>query len=144
MMDENPPDFECTMCGECCKHLSDECIVILFAQDIARISLRLNMDIASFRHHYVRSDKLIVGDGLWFPIDVVRDNNGHCVFLMDDNQCSIHDFKPIQCVRSPFGFFWDPSGQHQFECVKKANVSIDWTSYKLDKEIIDLIVNNKL
>ncbi len=131
------------MCGECCKHLSDEYVVILFPQDIVRISSRLNMDEASFRQRYVRSDKLTIGNGLWFPIDVVRDINGRCVFLLDDNRCSIHDFKPVQCLRSPFGFFWDSSIHNQFECVRKANVPIDWTSYELDKKLIDLIVNRK-
>jgi len=142
-MDENPPSFECTMCGECCKHLSDEYVVILFPQDIARISACLNMDIVSFRQRYVHSDKLIVDDGLWFPIDVVRHNNGRCVFLLDNNRCSIHDFKPIQCARGPFGFFWSPSRQYHFECVRKANVPSDWTSHELDKELIDLIVNGQ-
>lgn len=143
MDEENPPGFECTMCGECCKHLSDEYVVLLFPQDITRISSRLNMDIASFRQRYVRSDKLIIDDCLYFPIDVVRDNNGRCVFLLDDNRCSIHDFKPIQCARGPFGFFWDPSQQHHFECVRKANVHSDWNSCQLDKALIELIVNGQ-
>ncbi len=142
-MDENPAGFECIMCGECCKHLSDEYVVILFPQDIARISSRLDMDIASFRQRYIRLDRLIIDDGLWFPIHVIKDNNSRCPFLLDDNRCSIHDFKPIQCARAPFGFFWDSSIHNQFECVRKADVPIDWTSYGLDKELIDLIVNEK-
>jgi Fe-S-cluster containining protein len=142
-MDKNPPSFECTMCGECCRRLSDEDVVILFPQDIARISSRLDMDIASFRQRYVRSDRLIIDDDLWFPIDVIKDSNGRCPFLLDNNLCSIHDFKPIQCARAPFGFFWDSSIHNQIECVRKADVPIGWTSYELDKELIDLIVNNK-
>ena len=141
MLDENSLGFECTMCGECCKHLSDEYVVLLFPQDIAHISSSLNIDTVTFKQRYVRSDKLILDDDLDFPIDVLKVDKGRCVFLLDDNRCSIHDFKPIQCARGPLGFFWNPSQQHHFECVKKVNLPNDWNSYQLDKELIDLITN---
>ncbi len=64
-----------------------------------------------------------------------------CPFLTYENKCSIHDAKPIQCARGPYGFFYQ-KGVYNYDCMKHINDE-NWTSDHFDSEIIDLIKREK-
>jgi Fe-S-cluster containining protein len=93
-------DFKCTQCGDCCKWLG---FVYLTDEDIERLARNLtNNDVARFIELFGSRNgprsgkkKLVLRD---------REGTNICVFLDDDNKCTINDIKPDQCRKYPTGY----------------------------------------
>ncbi|MEC9400840.1 MAG: YkgJ family cysteine cluster protein [Myxococcota bacterium] len=86
--------FECTQCGACCKNPG----VILFTpQDILRVSTFLNFTPEAFKARYLK----FYDAGQW-SIDVGPQQP--CVFLDEEDRCSIQEVKPWQCSAYPFWY----------------------------------------
>ncbi len=84
--------FECTGCGDCCHRPG---LVLLTPVDVLRIADACQMTPDAFRTRYA----LYSDEGLWV-LDVGDD--APCVFLDDEDRCSIHAVKPWQCAAYPF------------------------------------------
>ena len=84
-------EFECKMCGKCCKW---EGVVVLKPSDIKRLSVTKSMDKDAFLKKYAEHD----GDNF-----VLKNKEGStaCVFLNDNDKCSVFSYKPKQCADFP-------------------------------------------
>jgi Fe-S-cluster containining protein len=90
--------FKCRKCGSCCKNG----IVILYPEDINRISNYLSLTKIDFINYYYVKEKIIDLGGLKV---LYLDNSKECIFLDQDNLCSIHSVKPLQCIFGPQKYF---------------------------------------
>lgn len=79
--------IDCLECANCCKTTSP----IFRDVDIKRISKSLRLKEAQFISSYLHMDK----DG-----DFVL-NQSPCVFLGDDNKCTIYEIRPLACREYP-------------------------------------------
>ena len=91
--------FSCTRSGKCCKSQGEPGFVALNSEDIERLEKHLGKprssfavaaDFSSFRYQKETHAR-------W----VLKDTHPQCSFLVD-NQCSIHEVKPLQCRTWPF------------------------------------------
>ena len=80
--------IDCLQCARCCKRFSPR----FKTPDIKRISKLLGMKEGAFIEKYLRIDE----DG-----DYVL-HSTPCVFLGEDNRCSIYEDRPSDCRRFPF------------------------------------------
>jgi len=84
--------FECQPdCASCCK-ISDG-FVFLTDKEAVKIAKALDLSESEFLQHFTR----IIDD----QICLVDRDNEYCVFL-EDNMCTIYDFRPAQCRTYPF------------------------------------------
>ena len=129
--------FECTKCGDCCKGFSEEEGVVLFPFEINHLAVNLGISEEEFKARFCTSKNIeIEGKQVCF-FYLKYDKDGACLFL-ENNACSIHAFKPLQCQRGPFGFFWD--GRIQFECMKKTRIPKNWNTELEDIELVKLML----
>ena len=91
--------FRCDQCGECCKDRAD---ILLSPFDLCRISKALEEPLPDAMDKY---GFLFLGETSKFPLVslVMREDNGRCPFLNDDNRCGIHMYKPSVCALFPLG-----------------------------------------
>ena len=87
--------FRCTACGECCKRPG---FVSLTPLEGHRIAKRILGDDATAQSLMGRLWELDPDGTL--RIDV--GDNAPCPLLGDDDQCTVHDIKPMQCATYPF------------------------------------------
>jgi Fe-S-cluster containining protein len=109
--------FQCTRCGKCCS--DPKTFVNLTYLDILRIKKGLKADIQELlkyvgfytfenqnmqelMEHMVYSP-VETEKGLAF-IGILRKDNGRCIFLNEDNTCSIYEWRPRICQTFPFTF----------------------------------------
>lgn len=85
--DEVFQEIDCLSCANCCKTTSP----IFRDVDIERLSKRLKVAPAEFVDLYLKMDH--EGDY------VLR--SSPCVFLMDDNKCSVYEDRPKACREYP-------------------------------------------
>ncbi|NQT06361.1 MAG: YkgJ family cysteine cluster protein [Candidatus Omnitrophica bacterium] len=83
-------DFQCLVCGECCKWPG---FVYISEDDVARMSRHLSLKEFDFVNRYAE----IVHRP---RLNLKTKENGECIFL-DDKVCAIHAAKPIQCATFP-------------------------------------------
>ena len=114
---------DCTVCANCCKTMTP----IFTKDDIARISLHMNMSENEFFEHYLE-----IEEDTGSTVNKVLP----CVFLID-NKCSIYDVRPIDCAefphhnKRPFDDYNDTFIQNVFRCpatyelVKKLKTRIE-------------------
>jgi len=87
-------ELDCLQCANCCKSIPP----IITKADAKRISKLLNLSLSDFEAKYLITDE----DG-----DTVL-NSSPCVFLQDDNKCSIYHYRPKACSAYPH------TGHHEF------------------------------
>lgn len=80
-------EIDCLKCANCCKTTSP----IFRDVDIERLSKRLKITHSAFAENYL----LLDGDG-----DYVL-KSSPCVFLQDDNKCSVYEDRPKACREYP-------------------------------------------
>lgn len=78
---------DCLECANCCKTTSP----IFRDVDIKRIAKRLRMSVGGFIDQYLRIDE---------DNDYVL-KSSPCIFLGNDNKCSIYDDRPLACREYP-------------------------------------------
>lgn len=131
-----PPGFRCTQCGDCCCGFSADVGVLLFPEDIEQLSHGLGVSKATFLGEYTRG---LASALLGTPrLPALVHEEGRCVFLTGEGRCGIHAFKPTQCRRTPFSFFWD--GERSYECMKGVPIPEDWTSVDLDRDLVQCLL----
>lgn len=85
--------FECTVCGRCCHARGEVAQVYANRRERQALADFLGIEAEVFDARYTQQDE----DGHL----TLRFEDGHCVFLKDD-QCSVHEAKPVQCRTWPF------------------------------------------
>lgn len=80
-------DIDCLSCANCCKTTSP----IFRDVDILRLSKRLRTSTSEFIEKYLKMDH---------ENDYVL-KSSPCVFLMDDNKCSVYEDRPLACKEYP-------------------------------------------
>lgn len=87
--------FECTQCGDCCT--GEPGYVWVDEQEIVALARRMEMDVDTFEHRFVRS----VGPRK----TLVEYPDGDCIFLDPETRgCTVYGQRPVQCRTWPF---WD-------------------------------------
>jgi len=82
--------FKCTKCGDCCRWDGE---VRITQDDGRRLSEHLDVDTEDFYSQFCKeiSGKKFLKN---------KKNKTDCIFL-EDNECSVHEFKPEQCASYP-------------------------------------------
>jgi Fe-S-cluster containining protein len=130
----NPPGFVCTACGVCCESFTDDHGVVLFAADVERLAAHLGLVPEAFvARHCART--LEPAPGL--SVHVLAHRGGACVFLDGDKRCAVHEAKPEQCRRGPFGFFWD--GERKYPCMSEPGIHMaGWSTEAWDRTLVQI------
>ena len=79
--------IDCLSCGNCCKTSPP----LMEEEDIKRISKHLKISKKAFKRKYILED--INGEKSMINVP--------CVFLEDDNSCSIYEIRPKACAGYP-------------------------------------------
>ena len=79
--------IDCLSCANCCKSSPP----LIEPEDINRIAKHLSISKKQFKKKYVLED--VNGDLSFITVP--------CVFLLEDNSCSIYDVRPSACRRYP-------------------------------------------
>lgn len=95
---DEPFQFHCTQCGDCCRERED---ILLTARDLFRIALKLKMEPLEVVKQYGES---YVGSPSRLPIVRLRPLGPlkQCS-LLKNNKCLVHDAKPGVCAMFPIG-----------------------------------------
>lgn len=140
-MSEIISGFVCTKCGKCCCGFSESKGVILFPEDLDRISNKLNVSLELFKTEYCTSRKLITEKKtltLYYLLHV----NGRCIFLDHSNLCNIYELRPLQCQKGPFYFLWEGQKSFDYECMKDVKVPENWSTDDEDFKLIATLFND--
>lgn len=121
-MEYPPPGFTCKKCGMCCRGFSEERGVIIWPSDSDRIADKINMPTESFLKTYCYPKEIELKKGK-VMVHLLKNSDGACVFLSNENLCLIHSFKPVQCAKTPFDFFWDDYQVPGYECMGNVDLS---------------------
>jgi hypothetical protein len=79
--------IDCLDCARCCQGIP----ALLTATDVRRISTKIGCSSAQFYDLYLQQDE----DNDWVF------EQTPCVFLLEENQCSIYEFRPKACRSYP-------------------------------------------
>ena len=102
---------DCTGCTDCCCYGMRDTI-ILDPYDIYMLEKGLNTTFTKLLSDEVI--KLNVVDGVLLPnLKMQKDTNG-CIFLNEDDRCSIHDYRPGICRLFPLGRIYNDTGFDYF------------------------------
>lgn len=129
-------NFNCTKCGQCCRNLSDNRIVILFPGEAEKISMHLYGSPS----HKNRFSKPVRIEKIETTLLKIRDNGGNCVFLLANDQCGIHDTKPYQCLHSPQSFMTEHAVD--YPCITSEQIA-ETNSHDRDVEVFRNLFINK-
>lgn len=134
-MDYSRLNLECSKCGKCCCGFSEDKGVILFPDDITRIANELNISSEIFKTKYCYSRKLITKKKI-LKLLFLNNIGDRCIFLNKHNLCMIYEFKPIQCQKAPFYFFWDEKERFNYDCARYTKVPENWSTDDEDFKLI--------
>ena len=125
---------KCVGCGNCCKKRA---IDITFS-DILRWSDQKRWDI--LREVYYIDNYPQKGQGGFYiekSLKKKEDLNRQCPFLMDENECSIHDTKPSGCKDAPLAY------KEFKECLVFEKTSDSVVSAMVKKQTQDIMAAKK-
>ncbi len=102
---------ECESCGgNCC--IGESGYIWINKLEIEALSKHLNLDVDKFVSIYL--NKI----GYKYSIKEVKlaqDNFACCFFDLDKRQCSIYEYRPIQCRTFPFWDYFKKNRKEVFE-----------------------------
>jgi Fe-S-cluster containining protein len=103
-------DYECTQCGKCC---SIPWEIPLKEDDIQRIR---SVDWSESKSELKGQPLIVARKSSPDLMTLQREENGKCVFLLEDNRCLIHaerglEYKPQACQQFPYVFTDTPKGK---------------------------------
>jgi Fe-S-cluster containining protein len=88
--DEVWKQIDCLTCGHCCRTLQ----IVVDDKDIGRLAKRLEMTAQQFSQQYVAEDK--------GPDPALYLKSTPCMFLGEDNRCSVYEDRPQACKDYPY------------------------------------------
>jgi len=118
---EDKVQFQCTRCGECCRHVKDG--VMLDVLDAFRLTryLRKTGDVNEIEDVLLKyAHAQYIAEGVKLPIFLLNTTgkDDRCVFLKD-NRCTVQNEKPRACRLYPFGATPDDAGGYDFSIVSQ-------------------------
>ncbi|MDE5782298.1 MAG: YkgJ family cysteine cluster protein [Lachnospiraceae bacterium] len=115
--------LECKGCSACCKGMGNS--IVLDPLDINRLYAGLGTD---FNGLLVSAIELNVVDGIILPNLKMSGIEEKCVFLNEEERCSIHSFRPGICRMFPLGRYYENGSYKYFlqvnECRNKNRAKI--------------------
>lgn len=109
---------DCTGCADCCKGMGDT--IVLDPYDCWQLTLHLGR---TFDELMQREIEVTLKEGLILPNLKMSDMTGSCIFLNEEERCSIHGFRPGICRLFPLGRQYEETGIKYFlvpgECKKE-------------------------
>lgn len=109
---------QCIGCSDCCKGMGES--IVLDPLDVYRLCINLNKTAEE-----LLSQEIALGimDGNILPYLQMRGRDERCIFLNEEERCSIHDFRPGICRIFPLGRFYENHSFRYFlqvhECKKQ-------------------------
>lgn len=98
---------QCIGCSDCCKGMGES--IVLDPLDIHRLCINLNKTTEELLNQEIA---LGIMDGNILPYLQMRGQEERCVFLNENERCSIHAFRPGICRIFPLGRFYE---NHSFQ-----------------------------
>lgn len=133
--------IQCDKCGQCCKGSMGP---FVFPSDVCSISNELGIDKKSFLDRYCRIDVIDINHEK-IKIYSIKNINGACTFLSEDNLCKIYSYRPYQCVNAPYEFLSNYGLWSHMKCLNKEMLNQSDSSFKdylVFKEIIEIGYEN--
>lgn len=127
---------ECDKCGQCCKGSMGP---FIFSSDVRDICKTLNKTEEIFLKEYCVKHAFIL-EGSTYEIFTIRQLDGRCFFLNEDNLCEIYDVRPYQCKNAPYNFLAGYGLWDHMKCIDKQLESKAQTTEKdicILSELID-------
>lgn len=126
---------ECDKCGQCCKGSMGP---FIFPSDVGDICKTLKKTEENFIKEYCVKHAFIL-EHIKYEIFTIRQLDGRCFFLNEDNLCKIYDVRPYQCKNAPYNFLaryglWD-----HMKCIDKQLESTAQTTEKDIRILSELI-----
>ena len=112
--------FECVQCGNCCRQRG---ALRFLRSDVERISDYLGLTFEEFCDRY---DVTTLQNELYFI-----ETSGDCIFLDDENRCSVHEVKPFFC--SNYIPFVDNPGTPIYGLCQGIGQGKNWTKGEIKK-----------
>lgn len=109
---EDTFNFECKMCGKCCRARSEP--ILVTGADIYRIAKALNKEMMDI---VANNTKMYIGGTSHLPVLVLRERMDGSCSLMRKGRCAVHQDKPAVCALFPLGRFYS-SEDKQFHYFK--------------------------
>lgn len=115
--------FKCTKCGKCCR--DPNTFVNLTFLDVKLLSMGLKagvqdiLDIVGFYTYDDRDYERLIEQLVFKPIQtergkaflgLLRTEDGRCIFLRNDDTCSIYPYRPKICRTFPFSYALEEEG----------------------------------
>lgn len=120
--------FECEMCGECCRKREEP--IIITGVDVFRIAKALKIETGDVLAKYTLCH---IGYDSHLPVIVLKERlDGSCSFLRK-GKCSIQQNKPAVCALYPLGRFYDGQNRtfhyfvNPYTCQSSHKTGKDWT-----------------
>lgn len=128
--------FSCKRCGFCCKNG----IVILYPEDVYKISAYLGLKQACFVKKYCKEIRLCINDSNSLNIYYL-DISDFCVFLSNENLCVINEVKPLQCKLAPESYF--NSIETWRNCIQFSSINEKpiWDSELSDEYFVEKLID---
>jgi Fe-S-cluster containining protein len=105
--------FRCTGCGNCCR----DTVVLLTDTDVHRITDATGKKVEEFVRFFGEGEvEMGKRDPMWVRFSRRRAamglkwKKGHCIFLDDDNRCTIYEHRPVTCREHPFNITLSETG----------------------------------
>ena len=105
--------FRCTGCGNCCR----ETLVMLTDSDVRRLAEGTGRPLADFVRFVPEGDIGLEKRSPWWVrlatrryVITLRWNRSACVFLGEDNRCTVYEHRPVACREHPFDIQHSESG----------------------------------
>lgn len=100
---------DCRGCCDCCQGMGES--VILDPLDIWRLSSGLGETFAGLMEKCLELNTV---DGIVLPNLRMKGKDERCVFLNDEQRCSIHEHRPGLCRLFPLGRYYQDGGYRYF------------------------------
>ncbi len=93
----------------CCQNMGKT--IVLDPMDVYRLTTGISR---TFEEMLGRELELNVVDGLIMPNLKMQEKDGKCIFLQDDNRCSVHGMRPGICRMFPLGRYWEDNTHFKY------------------------------
>ena len=122
--------MQCKQCGKCCRTVEGP---IVLPSDVKRIAKKMEMSQGEFLHKFCKKEYIFL-DEKRIELYFLKIIHKQCIFLTEDNLCSIYHYRPHQCIYAPYNFMANYDLWKHMPCVQKTDFD-NCDSKELDKRI---------
>ena len=95
--------FECSMCGSCCRSRSEP--IVITGPNLFRIAKTLNISPLEAAQEYM---DWTIGVNSHMPVLTLRERLDGSCRLLRNGRCTVHQNKPSVCALFPLGRMYNP------------------------------------